>query len=180
MSVIKTVVKYLANRFLTKEDLLPGLLAQQTVGENADMAIGFFKKEAPLLSPGSKEYTGALAAATDLLLTHYRAGSFLQLCRSQVRRNSAPEYYAIAAMGKIIADHNAEPTTAANQDAAQLVSGGEAGQLLTSIALALTEARTEGNFIKRRSIVRKAIIAQLPCLNSDRAAQLTELALHVG
>lgn len=178
MSLIKTAVKFLVKRFLTKEDLLPDLLAQQTLGENADLAISFFKKEAPLLSPGSRGYNAVVEAATALLLTHYRAGSFLQLCRSQVRKNSSPEYYAVAAMGKIISDHNVD--TDAGPATAGVVSGGEAGQLLASIATALAEAKSEGNFIKRRSIVRKAIVSQLPGLSSDRAAQLTELALHVG
>lgn len=179
MSAIKSVVKYLANRFLTKEDLLPDLLAQQSDVERATSAITFFKKEAPLLTPGTKEYVAAISVAQDLLLSHYRAGSFLQLCRSQTRKNSQPEYYAIATMGQIIAAHNAEPTTAA-ASTSHLVSGGEAGVLLAQLALPLADAKAEGNFIKRRSIVRKAIVAALPGLTSDRAAALTELALHIG
>lgn len=175
MSAIKSVVKFLADRFLTKEDLLPGLLAQQNVGENADMAISFFKKDAPLLTPGSKLYADAVKAAEDLLVTSYRASSFIQLCRSQVRKTAKPEYYAIATIGQIIEAHKAENREV---DVTPVV-GGEASALLSSINEALIAAKTETNFIKRRSIVRRAIIAQLPGISSDRSAQLTELALFV-
>ena len=173
MSVIKSAVKFLADRFLTKEDLLPGLLAQQDVAERADSAVTFFKKEAALLTVGSRSYNAAITAAEDLLITHYRASSFNQLCRSQVRKTAKPEYYAIAVIGQIVDAHN--------KDAGILseVVGGEAGALLTAIKDALVEAKAETNFIKRRSIVRKAIVAWLPGVTSDRAAQLTELTLAV-
>lgn len=173
MSAIKSVVKFFADRFLTKEDLLPDLLAQQDFAERADSAIGFFKKEAGLLTPGSRSYDAAVLAATDLLLTHYRAGSFAQLCRSQVRKNAQPDYYAIATIGQIIDAHNKDVGIVNH------TVGGEAGALLTQINDALVEAKAETNFIKRRSIVRKAIIAWLPGISSDRAAQLVELSLYV-
>lgn len=175
MSAIKSVVKFLADRFLTKEDLLPGLLAQQNPAERANSAISFYKREAALLQQGSKAYNDAVKAAEDLLVTHYRASSFVQLCRSQVRKTAKPEYYAIATIGQIIEAHKAENREV---DVTPVV-GGEASALLSSINDALIAAKAETNFIKRRSIVRRAILAQLPGISSDRSAQLTELALFV-
>jgi hypothetical protein len=175
MSAIKSVVKFLADRFLTKDDLLPDLLAQQDITERANSAIGFFKREAALLVPGGKVYADAVKAAEDLLVTHYRASSFVQLCRSQVRKNAKPEYYTIATIGQIIEAHKADH----REDDVAPVVGGEAAALLATINDALGAAKSETNFIKRRSIVRKAIVATLPGISSDRAAALTELTLLV-
>ena len=174
MSAIKSVVKYLSNRFLTKEDLLPELLAKRDIIERADDAVGFFMKQAPLLPEGSRPYNNAVKAAEDLLVIHYKSTSFSHLCRSQVRRTAKPNYYTLAVIGQVIEQHVKDGNVVEEQ---YNNGGGEAGRLLSTIKEALVAAAEERNPIKRRSIVRKAISVQLPGLTSDRLSLLVELTL---
>lgn len=169
MSTIKTFVKYLADRFLTKEDLLPGLLEQQDVAERATSATSFFKKSAALLDQNSKSYKACISAAEDLLITHHRASSFSHLCRRFVRLNSHANYYTVALIGQVIEAHHAESGVTPDK------TGGEAGMLLTTIADDLNTAKAIKNPISRNSVVRTAIKTALPGIRSDRLALLVEL-----
>lgn len=180
MSAIKTVVKYLADKFLTKEDLLPGLLALQTKEDRAAEAISFFRKEAPNLIPGTHEYETAVYAAEDLLLSHFKVGSFVDLCRNQTYKFASDTYYAKATINQIIEAHFYEDALPGTVTSSTDPITGAATVFIANLAEALAAAKAESNYIKRRSIVRKAIVANLPGLSSDRAGQLTELALYVG
>jgi hypothetical protein len=171
MSVIKTVVRALANRFLPKDELLTEALAARSKEDVAGEATLYIRRSAPLLDRTGQEYKKAVTAAEELLLSHHNASSLAQLCRSHVRKNSKPEYYFIAVIGQLIDQHNTA------NGIGSVVPGGEAGELIAKITGALTQAKEQTNFIKRRSIIREAVKAELPGITADRAAAITELLL---
>lgn len=169
MSILKDIAKSLATRFLSATEIQE--LAPQSKTQVAVSANGYFRREAGLLDRTSKEYVDALTSAEGFILSHYKASSFIQMCRSFVRRNSKPEYYLVAAIGQIIAE--ARGTI----DPSGVTSGGEAGQFVEEIRLDITAAHAETNVIKKRSILRKAIQAKLPELTGDRVEALVGMIL---
>lgn len=173
MSLIQSAVRSLANRFLPKDELLAEALAARSKEDVAGEARLYIRRSAPLLERTSKEYAQAVTAAEELLLSHYSASSFPQLCRSFVRKNAKPEYYLIAAIGQIIEAYNAE------RDITSSVSGGEAGALLANIAIEIEQAKAEKNFIKKRSILRAGVTKWLEGIDSARAAALSEMILQL-
>lgn len=173
MSVIKTVVKYFATRYLTKDDL-PELLARTQAERTAD-TVAFLKRDAALLSPTDANYKATVGAAEDLLIAHNRASSWFHLCRQVVRRSTPRSYYTMAVIGQQIEAYNIDKLGVGDTYQA----GGEAGKLLDAIQTELDAAKGIRNPISRRSIIRNAIKTQLPDLSSDSLALLVELVQNV-
>lgn len=167
MSVLKSLAKFFATRFLTQDEIQE--LAPQTDIQIANTANSYLRKTAQLLSTASREYQQVLSSAESFILNHHKASSLSQMCRSYVRRNSKPDYYIMAVIGQQLEAHitsNGGYTT-----------GGEAGQLLQSVNDDVAKALAETNVIKRRSIVRDAVKREVVGISADRAAVITELLL---
>lgn len=171
MNLFKDFARAIYAFATTEKERQADYLAELSAENRASIAVGYFSKDAALLERSSKEYTRALSAAEGLVLTHHRASSFNQLCRSYVRRNSGATYFQTVALGDLVrsvGDVNEGTHT-----------GGEASKLLEAIRAELEAAREEKSFVKRRSLIGNALKREVPALNSDQRNLAIELIIAI-
>ncbi len=174
MSTLKSIAQWFADKFLTKEDLLPGLLEQMSQQEVATFIRTKLSKEIPSgYDRYSKAYKDALAGAENMLVAHHSVDGMGHLSRVLVRETSPQSFFTRTLIDKILQEHIAEAdgSTTGDNVAVQL--------LLEKVADARKEAEAEKNYVKKRAVVRKAVTAAYPKLGTDRTGLVTELVLSL-
>lgn len=172
MSILKSIATSLYRFVTTEAERQANAVAELSDESRATLARTYFAKEVPLLDRGTLTYSKALTVAEDIVITHHNASSFVQMCRSVVRRNSSANYFQMVALGNLI-----RPQLEAVEGTP---IGGEAGELLQSIDSQIKAAAAERNPIKRRSILRNAINERVKGLDSNQLSFAVELVISIA
>lgn len=172
MSFLKSIATSLYRFATTDTERQADARAELTADSRGEITRAFLSKEALLADRRSTGYTKTLAAAEGLLLSHHEATTIPQLARGITRRTSSPSYFENVALSNLIS-----PFLAKGKDE---VVGTEAATLLAKITPQIKEAAAERNPIKRRSIIRKAIAAEVPGLSSDQLNFAIELVISIA
>lgn len=170
MKLIQNIVTTLYNALVPDHERQAEAVATLTDNNRAALAISYFTKEAPILTD-KEMYNKALSAANKLVLTHNNAATFKEMCFYHVRRTASSVYFKRAALNSIICS-----VTDSDCD---LDEGCQIGRLFDAIKTDLQLAKEEKSFLKRRSIIQKAVKHELPGLNSDNLRLVVELIIDL-
>ena len=172
MSFLKTIATNLYRYVTTDAERQVDARAELTAASRSEITQEFLAKEALLLDRRNAEYYKTFKVAEGLVLSHYDTSSLPQLARIVVRRTTSASFFETVALSNLISRF----VTKSKDD----VNGLEASALLSKITPQIAEAAAERNPIKRRSIVRKAIAAEVVGLTSDQLNFAVELVISIA
>lgn len=172
MTFLKTIAVALYNFATSKAERQTDAIGTLTDESRSLLARTYFAKEAPLLNKITPDYKHALTVAEDFVIRHNRCTTFTQMCRTVARRSANSSYFQVAVLTDLIRPHldRAEGSK----------EGDEATDLIIEIGSSIQEAAVERNPIKRRSILRKAIAAKIPSLDSNELNLAIELIIAIS
>lgn len=174
MSVLKSISKYFASKFLTKDDLLPELLDQMTQQEVGTFIRAKLSKDIPAgYDRYSKGYIDALHGAQNLVLTHYGVATISDLAYAKIHEFAGYNWFARVAIDKILQQNDRDNSEAVAENGVSVT------WLLHCIDEARKEADVENNYVKKRALIRKAVSTARPKLGTDKVGLVTELVLSL-
>lgn len=172
MSIVKSFAKAVYNFAFSEAERVAEIKPLLSDADRCAIATGYLARDAKVLDRNSLEYRKLLQLSEDLVVLHSGKSSFNQMARSHVRANSGSNYYITAALGRILDQH-----FPFNE---QTAVGGESVSLTHLIGEEVKAAKEERNPIKRRSIIRKAIKAQVTTLEGTELDFAVEAVLLIS